>query len=236
MKRLMPLVLIVIIAGLLVVIGLLLGGKRLGPGLPGVTDKTEISAHTVVKEVLPIGEYASLAYHYTSVVKDVNTRDIRGWNIPFTTKKYLFTYDGIMKLGIDGSLIRVEEKPPAAGADTAQSGVETVRTEQNESPDRREIFIILPPIKILSHEVAGDSIEVFEQSQTIFNEIKIEEAFKVTADRKREMEEKVMASSAVNEARVSAEQQFGALLGRLPGIGDYKVIFVWQEAEPLPAR
>ena len=107
MKRLMPLVLIVIIAGLLVVIGLLLGGKRLGPGLPGVTDKTEISAHTVVKEVLPIGEYASLAYHYTSVVKDVNTRDIRGWNIPFTTKKYLFTYDGIMKLGIDGSKIVV---------------------------------------------------------------------------------------------------------------------------------
>lgn len=220
MKRLMPLVLIIIIAGLLVVTGLLLGGKK-GPGLPGVTNKTEISAHTVVKEVLPIGEYASLAYHYTSVVKDVNTRDIRGWTIPFTTRKYLFTYDGTMKLGMDGSLIRVEEKPSVPADGTSA---------------RPAIHIILPPIKILSHEIAEDSIEVFEQSQTIFNEIKIEDAFKVTADRKREMEEKVMAGSAVNEARVSAEQQFGALLRSLPGIRDaYEVVFVWQDAAETPA-
>jgi hypothetical protein len=95
------------------------------------------------------------------------------------------------------------------------------------------IRIILPPIQILSHEINDDSIEVFEQSQTIFNEIKIEEAFKVTADRKREMEEKVLGSTAVDDARSSLEQQFGSLLRGLPGIKDsYNLAFVWEVPEP----
>jgi hypothetical protein len=227
MKRIVLLiVLIVIITGLLLVIGFLLRGKLgLNPS-ELITEQSEVSAHTVLKEVLPIGEYASLAYHYTSVVKDVSSKDIKGITIPFTTKKYIFTYDGIMKLGIDGSQIRVEEP----GTETAEDASDAPLTGANGLP---LIRIILPPVRILSHEIDDDSIEVFEQSQTIFNEIKIEEAFKVTADRKRELEQKVMAGSAVNEAKASAEQQFGALLRGLPGIRDgYDIVFVWQEQIP----
>ncbi|MDR2210026.1 MAG: DUF4230 domain-containing protein [Spirochaetaceae bacterium] len=91
------------------------------------------------------------------------------------------------------------------------------------------IRITLPPVQILSHEIDDRSIEVFEQSQTIFNEIKIQDAFKVTAEQKREMEEKVMASEVVEESRNSAEQQFGALLRNLPGIrGSYDIVFMWE--------
>jgi hypothetical protein len=233
MKRIILLiVLIVIITGLLLVIGFLLGGRKLGLNPPElITAQSEVSAHTVLKEVLPIGEYASLAYHYTSVVKDVNSRDIRGITIPFTTRKYIFTYDGTMKLGIDGSQIRVEEP----GTETAEEpGAETGEGAPDASPTGPTglplVRIILPPVRILSHEIDDDSIEVFEQSQTIFNEIKIEEAFKVTSDRKREVEQKVMAGSAVDEAKASLEQQFGALLKGLPGIRDsYDIVFVWQE-------
>lgn len=211
---LLPAVLIIIIVALLLAVGYLLGGRQLGLPLPESIARSQISAHTVVKEVLPIGEYASLAYHYTSVVKDINSKDLNGWTIPFTTRKYLFTYDGVMKLGIDGTKVRVEEVP-----DPLNDPV---------------IRIVLPPIQILSHEVDDDSIEVFEQSQTIFNEIKIEEAFKVTADRKREMEEKVL-SGAVDDAKASLEQQFGSLLRGIPGIkGSYDLTFVWEVPEPKP--
>jgi hypothetical protein len=179
-----------------------------------ITEKSDVSAHTVIKEILPIGEYASLAYHYTSVVKDINSRDIKGFTIPFTTRKYIFTYDGKMKLGIDGTRTRVEEAEPV----------------ENGKPIIR---IILPPIKILSHEIMDESIEVFEQSQTIFNEIKIQDAFKVTAERKQEIEEKVMAGEVVQEARASAEQQLGAFINALPGIPDnYDTVFVWQDLLP----
>jgi hypothetical protein len=225
-KNILVIALIVIIAGLILFIGTLLS-KKFSLELPQIiTEQSEVSAHTVIKEVLPIGEYASLAYHYTSVVKDINARDIRGWTIPFTTRKYIFTYDGTMKLGIDGSQIRVDEIPTesaeTAGADSAAN-----------TTAKPIIRITLPPIKILSHEIIDDSIEVFEQSQTIFNEIKIDDAFNVTADRKRELEERVMAGTVVDEAKASLEQQLGNLLRGLPGIRDsYDVVFVWQTGTP----
>jgi hypothetical protein len=208
---------IVIIIGicLLSIIGVLPGGEKFGfTLLPKIEEKSEISAHTTIKEVLPIAEYAALAYHYTSVVKDVNARDIKGWTIPFTTRRYIFTFDGKIRLGIDGNQIRVEE------------------VLQDEAAALPIIRIYLPPIKILSHEVMDDSIEVFEQTQTIFNGLKIADAFNVTADRKREMEEKVMASSLVKEAEASAELHLGALIGSLPVIkGKYELEFVWQNTE-----
>jgi len=197
-------------AALLAVSFLFFREKTLSDSLRLIETKSEISAQTIIKEVLPIGEYASLAYHYTSVVKDVNSKDFHGWTIPFTTRKYIFTYNGTMKLGIDGTKIQIEEK-------AAENGLPV-------------IIITLPPVKILSHEIIEDSIEVFEQSQTIFNEINIQDAFNVTAERKRELEIDVMESDVVNDARASAEQQLGALLRALPGIrGVYDIEFAWQD-------
>lgn len=219
MKRIfLPVISALIIAGLLLVIGYLWKENKKGPL---VTEQAQVSAHTILKEVLPIGEYASLAYHYTSVVKNVSNKDIKGWNIPFTTSKYIFTYDGVMKLGIDCGSIKIEEGPDAENAPI--------------------IKIILPPIRILSHEIIDNSVEVFEQSQTIFNEIKIDEAFKVTAERKKEMEEKIMAEGGVSgrgvidEAKNSLEQQFGSFLRGLPGIAGTRTIeFVWEAEQEKP--
>ncbi|MDR0497805.1 MAG: DUF4230 domain-containing protein [Treponema sp.] len=217
MKRYALPILIAVIALLCVIIGLLLGGRRFGIKQPLITEKTEISAHTVVKEVLPIGEFASLSYHYTTVVKDINSKDIKGWTIPFTTRRYIFTYDGTMKLGIDGTHIRVDEAELPA---ESSSALPIIR-------------IILPPIKILSHEAHENTIEVFEQSQTIFNQIRIADAFRVTAERKRELEEKVMAGIVVKEAETSTEQQLKALFKSLPGIRDnYEFVFLWLKTDP----
>ena len=214
MKRfLLPIILLAIIAGLLILVGSLLGGRNFR-FLPQITEQTERSAHTVLKEALPIGEYASLAYHYTTVVREINARDIRGWTIPFTTRRFIFSYDGIMKLGIDAAQIQVEDTEAAESS--GQTGSLPL------------IHIILPPIKILSHEIIDGSIEVFDQSQTIFNEIRIEDAFNVTAERRRELEERVMNGSVILEAQRSAEQQLGILLGSLPGIRDsYEIVFIW---------
>jgi len=185
-----------------------------------ITEENVSSAHTILKEVLSIGEYASLAYHYTTVVREINSRDFRGITVPFTTRRYIFTYDGLIKLGIDGSKIRIEDDTDLA-VNTGGAG------GQGELP---VIRIVLPPIKILSHEVIDDSIEVFEQSQSLFNQIRIEDAFHVTSERKRELEKRVMESNVVLEARRSAEQQLGTLLRNLPGIQDsYVIVFVWEE-------
>jgi hypothetical protein len=209
-RFLLPVILTIMSAALLAVTFLLFREKILSDSFKLVKEKSEVSVQTIIKEVLPIGEYASLSYHYTSVVKDINSKDINGWTIPFTTRKYIFTYNGTMKLGIDGTKIHIDEK-----------------AVENGQP---VIVVTLPPIKILSHEIIDNSIEVFDQSQTIFNEINIQDAFKVTAERKREMETGVMGGGVVKDARTSAEQQLGFLLRSLPGIrGVYEVEFVWQD-------
>jgi hypothetical protein len=198
-------------AALLAVTFLLFKEKILSDSFQLIKTKSDISAQTIIKEILPIGEYASLAYHYTSVVKDVNSKDINGWTIPFTTRKYIFTYNGTMKLGIDGTQIKIKE-------------------EKHKETGLPVIIVTLPPIKILSHEIIDNSIEVFDQSQTIFNEINIQDAFKVTAERKREMENKAMSGDVIKDARASTEQQLGSLLRPLPGIlGVYDVVFIWQD-------
>jgi len=212
-RYLFPVILTLMSAALLAVSFLLFRERITPDSLRFIETKSEISAQTIIKEVLPIGEYASLAYHYTSVVKDVNSKDIHGWTIPFTTRKYIFTYNGTMKLGIDCTKIQIEEK-------AAENGLPV-------------IIITFPPVKILSHEINEDSIEVFDQSQTIFNEINIQDAFNVTAERKREMEINVMAGDAVKDARAATERQFGAFLRALPGIrGVYDVEFAWGDEDP----
>ena len=94
---------------------------------------------------------------------------------------------------------------------------------------------MFPAIQILSNEIIEDSIEVFEQSQTIFNEIKLQDAFRVTGDRKLEMEQKALEGGLAGEARASLAQQFGALLRGLPGIRDsYAVEFAWEPPRDVP--
>ena len=204
MRRIVfPTSLILIIAALLVIIGYLLAGK---------TEKEpEIAVHTVVREVLPVGEYTSLVYHYTSLIRNENAIEIQGWTIPFTTKKYIFSYTGAIKLGIDATQIQVEQ--------VQQQGKEAIR-------------ITFPPIQILSHEVLGATVEVLEQTQNIFNPVQISETFKITEDRKIEQEEIVMDSTVIKEAQESMEQQIGTLIRGLPGIQHrYDVVFSWQEAK-----
>jgi hypothetical protein len=47
------------------------------------------------------------------------------------------------------------------------------------------------------------------------------------------MEEKVLSSSAVDDAKASLEQQFGSLFRGLPGIWEaYDLAFVWEAPEP----
>ncbi|MDR3299443.1 MAG: DUF4230 domain-containing protein, partial [Candidatus Accumulibacter sp.] len=69
----------------------------------------QASVRTAIKEMLPIGEWACLAYYYTNVVTDVDQREIFGMGIPGTTKKFIFSYDGVIKLGVDTDGIMIEE-------------------------------------------------------------------------------------------------------------------------------
>ncbi|MDR2185298.1 MAG: DUF4230 domain-containing protein [Treponema sp.] len=192
-------------AGLLVVTGVLLGKTPFG-----ISSRQEESARTMVKEVLPVSEYVSLVYRYTRVAESENRFAIRGWNIPLTTKKYLVVYDGTLKLGIDGRDIRIDQTD-----DTVQ--------------------VILPPVRILSHQIHEETTKVYDQTFNIFNQIKLQEYIDFTAGQKAIVEEQVQEDGAVFDmARTSLEEQFSAMFRGLQALKDCRIVFIWPDVSEIP--
>ncbi len=163
--------------------------------------KPLITSNLIANEIAGISEYASLEYRYTNVGKFEDRVDFYGWKVPWTTKSFIITYDGAMKLGIKGSDITVKV-------------------------DGDTILIALPPVQILSHEIHEDTLEVLDQTKNIFNQIQIQDYTGFAADQKAELEQKALEQGLFTEAARRAEGQLGAFLrGVLGEESGYQVVF-----------
>jgi hypothetical protein len=161
------------------------------------------SSNSIVKEILPVSEYTCLLYRYTTVVMHEESKKFNEWELPFTKKKYIYTYDGMMKLGINGKNISIK-----------QFG--------------QRIQLHMPPVQVVSHIIDERSIKVYDQTRNAFNQIEIDEAFKINAEQKAHMEAKAQSEGVFEEAQRAAEQQFGDLLKNLPGVkNEFIIEFVW---------
>jgi hypothetical protein len=192
------LVFIILLAG--IVLGAFIGSKLLSK-----SKNRETNISSVVKEILPISEYACLVYHYSSVITDSQINRIFKINIPLTDKKLIFTIDGTIKLGIDGKKIKI---------DTLY----------------KNIIINLPPIRILSHEMYPETVKVYDEKSSIFNRYSTKEHFELETQHKKTKEEELLQDKGIfMQAKQSAEQQFGMLLKNMPGIKDvYGIVFEWE--------
>jgi hypothetical protein len=148
----------------------------------------EISAGVLQSQLSELSELATVSYHYTNMAQYENSGQISGIVIPFTTKRFILTYDGVIKAGID-----------LTKADLQISG-STVR-------------VALPEAEILSHELSEDSVEVFDERTSIFNPFRVEDFTAFQAGQKAVMEEKAVAQGLLTEAREKAAEQVRLLLG-----------------------
>ncbi len=179
---------------LALVVLVLVAGSFLGGALfyRGKADQRapQILSELIAGELSDLSEHASLEYRYTNVGKFEDRVDFYGWQVPWTTKSFIITYDGALKLGLRGNEVQF-------------------RTQG------QEVILKLPPAQILSHEIYEDKIEVLDQSKNIFNPIQIEDYTSFAADRKREVEEKARQDGLFEEAQTRAEVQLGRLLREL---------------------
>jgi hypothetical protein len=192
-------------------------------------------ATTVIKDMLPIGEWASLSYYYTKVVHESDQKVLLGWGVPGTTKELLYSYDGIIKLGVDANKITVEE-------------ITTDEKAENPVTDGQEpilkLRIILPPIRVLSHEIKNDSVVFYIQSGGLLNHIKMEDVFSSLSKHMPDVEQKALTTDLANQARISMGNQLKSLLERLPSVKEknYAYEFVWNKTvstrprQTIPAK
>ena len=127
----------------------------------------QLSSVTVEQQLQQISQLATTQYAYTNMGQFERGSDFYGIRIPFTTSRFIVSYSGVITAGVDLSQAQVE-----------------VTDEQ--------VTVTLPAAQILSHEIDPDSLEVFDETRSIFNPITIEDYNGFQADQQGVMEEKAL--------------------------------------------
>ena len=179
-------------------------GRTIFQNWTGSSGTPVISSDLIAGKLTGISEYASLEYCYTNVGKFEDREDFYGWKVPLTTKSFIISYDGVMKMGIRGQDI-----------DTKLEG--------------KQITVTLPPAEILSHEIKEDTVKVFDQTQNIFNQIRVEDYTTFAVDQKKDMEKKALENGLLQEAEKRVKQQITLFIRSIVG-EDYEIVF---QEQPL---
>lgn len=104
-----------------------------------------------------------------------NQSTFYGWKVPFTDKKFIVAYEGFICAGVD---------------------LENLDIQIHD----KTINIKIPKSKILSHTIDEKSIKVFDEKNSIFNPIKIEDYKNFSTDQKTVVEKDAIKKGLLKEA------------------------------------
>lgn len=171
----------------------------------GRTSEPKISATTILNQLKETNELTTMEYHYTKVGEFENSLQLNGWDIPLTKKRFLLTYNGVIKAGVDMNKAHV----------TTEDHVITVS---------------LPAITITSNVIDESSIEVYDETRNIFNPIKIEDYTVFATQQKQLIEEEAIENGLYSQAATKAQDVITKLLQMVPDIAeDYTIDIKFQE-------
>ena len=167
------------------------------------------SAPRITNELLSqrltaVSELATLEYHYTNMGKFENQVDFYGWKVPLTKKSFIVAYDGVIKAGVDAAAIEADVRG-------------------------RQVTVTLPQAQILSHEIDDESLEIFDESQFIFNPMQISDYTGFTRDQRGKIEARAIENGLLAEAQAKAADAVEQLLRLAPGMEEYEIKIVAAE-------
>lgn len=173
-----------------------------------LVEETEptISTEIIEQDLSDIGELATEEYFYTGVEKYSKNLTYEDFNIPFTDSYFIYSYDGIIKAGIDFKKVKakVDDKD-------------------------KKILVTLPKATILSTELVDGSLEVFDQSSSIFNPIKVEDVDISQTDLKDKARNKALESGILDRAEENVQKMIKTFLERSLPVDDYTVEVEFRE-------
>lgn len=168
---------------------------------PSGEEPTKMTSDLLSQQIQNISELAVVEYNYTNMGKFENQATFYGWKVPFTTKSFIISYDGKIKVGIDMSLVEVKIKG-------------------------KNISVFVPEAKILSHEIDEKSIEIFDETKNIFNQISITDYNQFAIDQKDKMETNVKEKGIIKESQEKTEKVITSFIKSSYQLSDdYKIKF-----------
>ena len=120
--------------------------------------------------VTEAAELTTTKYYYTDAVLYANSKEAFGVELPLTTDVVVFTYDGVVSVGVDLNAITCDV--------------------DNEN---KTITITLPEVGIIAHEIDPESFDYPYVSDTIFNSTQMEDYTEKLGELKEKTESDILA-------------------------------------------
>ena len=186
--RLNPVKFLRLIIVVMLICGLLVGGGYfLGARSGNDKDEPEITAVVLESALSPVSQLSTITYEYTQLGQYESSKDFYGTKVPFTTSKFIITFEGTIRAGVDMSKARI-------------------------NVSEGKVMVILPEPEILSHEIHQDTVKVFDEKTSIFNMLTVTDYSRFCDDQKKIVEKQARTKGLLPEARKQAEAAVEQLL------------------------
>lgn len=162
---------------------------------------TVITSSSLKSVLVESSDLVTSYSYYSGVMKIDDYQKLQEWNIPLTRKRLLYIYQGKAVLGLDFKKINVD-----VAGDT--------------------IFVKCPPVSIISNSIDEDTIEIYDETKNIFNQIGADDVFGTLGEAKKQAEENMLTNGTLEGAREAAQKAIVRILELNPDVkkGKYKIV------------
>lgn len=187
----------------LIVAGLVLAAFFTAKSIFSVEEETKITSETVEAALKEAKELTTLKYHYKNIASFENSQQFQGMKIPFTTKRFLYTYEGEIHAGVD---------------------LDEAKVKVNE--EAKTINVSLPETKILSHDIDENSVMVYDEKNSIFNPLELEDYSNFRKEEEAKVEKEAIDKGLLEEAKEQTLKAVKELLNINPVISEEYTVTV----------
>lgn len=182
MKKIKKIIIIILLIGLALFAAFFYGKRQMRSEM-----EPEITSSLIYNKLVSAKELTTLKYHYTNMGHFENQNTFYGYKVPFTSKEFIVSYEGLINAGIDLNKMKV-------------------------NVGDKSIEVRIPAAEILSHEIYEDSLKVYDERESIFNRIDIEDYNDFSKDQKSEIEKRAIKKGLLKEADEESKRAIEEIL------------------------
>ena len=149
-----------------------------------------------------MGELATQAAYCTMVEDTEAARDLFGVEIPFTQSRLIYSYDVIVRAGLDFEQIEWSVDEP-----------------------NKVIEVKLPEIKVLNSELVTESFKLYLEDESIFRRISMEENNDSMIEMEENARRQAVGNGLLDEARANAEAILRSFFAGVYDLEKYEIVF-----------
>lgn len=188
--------------GLLALIVIIFGSYFIGMKGGLLKTETKVSSDIIKNQILSVKELTTLKYKYTNVGSFENQQEFYGMKLPFTQKKFIISYDGEVNAGIN---------------------LEEAKVSLNEAD--KKINIQIPHAVILNHVIDEDSLTIFDEKNSIFNQLEVKDFSDFRKDEMKKVEKELEEKGFLEEADEKTKEAIVEILKINPLLEEYTIEF-----------